>query len=141
MKTKNQVIEHLKAVGYSRVAINKIMGFLIGNGQKEIYEVMEFLPGDGTFEDFINWYQSETEEVEPECPVCKAFRHLFSAMDMAADNDDLETLDELDSLMNIMLDIFIVDDTEKEAPEQKNDEPKSKAEKPKRTTNKRTRDE
>lgn len=141
MKTKNQVVEHLKAVGYSRVAINKIMGFLIGNGQKEIHEVMEFLPGEGTFEDFINWYQSEVEEVESECPVCKAFRHLFSAMDMAADNDDLEMLDELDSLMNIMLDIFIVEDTEGEVPEQKKTEPKPKTEKPKRTTNKRPRNE
>lgn len=141
MKTKNQVVEHLKAVGYSRLAINKIMGFLIGNGQKEIYEVMEFLPGEGTFDDFINWYQSETEEVEPECPVCKAFRHLFSAMDMAVNNDDLETLDELDSLMNIMLDIFIVDNTEEKVSEQKKDEPKPKVEKPKRTTNKCSRNE
>lgn len=134
MKTKNQVVEHLKTVGYSRVAINKIMGFLIGNGQKEMCEVMEFLPGDGTFENFIDWYQSEVEEPENPCPVCKAFRHVFAAMDMAAENDDLEMLDELDSLMNIMLDIFIVDDTEEEAPEQKEKEPK-------RPTNKRPRNE
>lgn len=113
MKTKEQVIEHLKTVGYTHVAITKIMGFLIGNGQKEMQEVIHYLKGQHTFEDFMSWYQSEDEQRNDECPVCEMFRHLFTAMDMATEENDIEMLDELDSMLDIMLDIFVVDENKR----------------------------
>lgn len=116
MKTKKQVLDHLKTAGYSHVAITKIMGFLIGNGQKEIDEPIVYGKGTHTFDDFIEWYQSEDtkRETEEACPVCEMFRHLFNAMDMATEESDIELMDELDSMLDIMLDLFIVDKTKDE---------------------------
>lgn len=117
MKTKEQVLAHLKSVGYKKSEISKIMGFLIGNGTKTAKELVHYSVGDGTFDDFLNWYQSEEVE-ENTCPICKMFKSLFEAMDIATEHDDLEVLDRLDNLMNLMIDTFIEDVSEKDNNEQ-----------------------
>lgn len=114
MKTKEQILAHLKSVGYNQSEISKIMGFLIGNGTKTPKEVVYYVKGNRTFDDFLEWYQSEQEEdCVGNCPICTMFKLLFSAMDVATDKNDIEMLSYLDELMNVMLDTFIEDDVNK----------------------------
>ena len=111
MKTKEQVFAHLKNCGYRESEISKIMGFLIGNGTKAAKEPVYYRRGVNTFDDFLEWYQSEPVEsgCSESCPICTMFKILFSAMDSATEKEDLEMLGYLDDLMNIMLDTFIED--------------------------------
>ena len=113
MKTKEQVFAHLKNCGYKESEISKIMGFLIGNGTKAAKEPVRYRRGVNTFDDFLEWYQSEPseDEVSESCPICTMFKILFSAMDSAVEKEDLEILGYLDDLMSIMLDTFIEDTT------------------------------
>ena len=115
MKTKEQILQHLKVAGYKRSEIGKIMGFLIGNGTKTPTEAVHYSVGTGTFDDFLTWYQSEpTEDRIDNCPICTMFKLLFEAMDVATNNNDIEILCYLDELMNVMLDTFIEDDINKD---------------------------
>ena len=59
MKTKEQVLEHLKKTGYTRKSIIKIMGFLIGKGIKRIDEKMVYMRGEHDFEHFLQWFEGE----------------------------------------------------------------------------------
>lgn len=59
MKTKEQVLKHLMEVGYTKKAINRIMGFLIGKDLKTIDEQITYTKGDLPFEDFYKWYNSK----------------------------------------------------------------------------------
>ena len=118
MKTKEQIIAHLKVAGYKKSEISKIMGFLIGNGTKAPREVMHYTVGTGTFDDFLSWYQSERDIVncEEECPICEMFRLVFKAMEVAEAHCETQTIEVLDELLDKMLDTFIEDDTEPNLP-------------------------
>ena len=59
MKTKEQVLEHLKKTGYTRKSIIKIMGFLIGKGIKGVDEKMVYMRGEHDFEHFLQWFEGE----------------------------------------------------------------------------------
>ena len=118
MKTKEQILAHLKSAGYKQSEISKIMGFLIGNGTKTPTEAINYRVGAGTFDDFLNWYQCEVEEDVDNCPVCNAFRSLFAAMDSATDANDMKTLEHLDELCDKMIDLFIEDVSEYERNEE-----------------------
>lgn len=110
MKTKEQVLEHLMHVGYSKDAITKIMGFLIGNGTKTIDEKVVHVIGNKDFDYFINWYQEDAvNEPGNDCPVCNLFEHLFNAYDIASNIGNDKLNEELDEMMNLMLDIFITE--------------------------------
>lgn len=112
MKTKDQILQHLKVAGYKRSEIGKIMGFLIGNGTKTPTEAVRYSVGTGTFDDFLVWYQSEKGVLEEEkCPVCEMFRLVFEAMEIADAHCETQIGDILDELLNKMLDEFIVDTT------------------------------
>lgn len=111
MKTKEQILQHLKIAGYKRSEIGKIMGFLIGNGTKAPTEVIHYAVGTGTFDDFLAWYQSEHDVMEDECPICEMFSLLFSAMALADNRNDMQMCEILDSLLDKMLDEFVVDMT------------------------------
>jgi hypothetical protein len=112
MKTKEQILQHLKVAGYKRSEIGKIMGFLIGNGTKTPTEAIYYSVGTGTFDDFLAWYQSEQDVLEEEkCPICEMFRLVFEAMAIADDNKDERMSDVLDELLDKMLDEFIIDTT------------------------------
>ena len=116
MKTKEQILQHLKVAGYKRSEIGKIMGFLIGNGTKAPTEVVHYSVGTGTFDDFLTWYQSENDVMEDECPICDMFRLVFSAMDLADRRNDMQMCEILDSLLDKMLDEFVEDITPHNAP-------------------------
>lgn len=107
MKTKEQILAHLKSAGYKQSEIGKIMGFLIGNGTKTPTEAINYRVGNGTFDDFLAWYQSEIEDEPESCPVCDVFRILFAAMETATESNDVRTLEHLDELCNQMIDLFI----------------------------------
>lgn len=111
MKTKEQILKHLKVAGYKRSEIGKIMGFLIGNGTKTPTEVVHYSVGTGTFDDFLSWYQSESDVMEEECPICDMFRLVFEAMEIADAHCEIQIGDILDELLNKMLDEFIIDTT------------------------------
>lgn len=112
MKTKDQILQHLKVAGYKRSEIGKIMGFLIGNGTKTPTEAIHYSVGTGTFDDFLAWYQSERDILEEACPICEMFRLVFEAMVIADDNNDERMSDILDELLDKMLDEFIIDTAE-----------------------------
>lgn len=112
MKTKEQILQHLKVAGYKRSEIGKIMGFLIGNGTKTPTEAIHYSVGTGTFDDFFTWYQSETDPIEEEkCPICEMFRLVFEAMEIADAHCETQIGDILDDLLDKMLDEFVVDIT------------------------------
>lgn len=63
MKTKEQVISHLEKNGYTKKALCKILGFLIGVGVKE--ESEEFyvkVSGDLKWSDFWEWWNKDDDE-------------------------------------------------------------------------------
>lgn len=64
MKTKEQVLQHLTEVGYTKKAINRIIGFLIGKDLKAMDEVIEYKTGENNFEYFMNWFNSEEKKVK-----------------------------------------------------------------------------
>jgi hypothetical protein len=59
MKTKEEVLKHLKQTGYSKKSALKILGFLNAKEYTEIGENIEFTSGERTFEDFVNWFNSK----------------------------------------------------------------------------------
>lgn len=71
MKTKEEVLEHLLTEGYTDKAIDKILGFMIAVGLKDINEVVRYKKGDLLFEYFYDWYNDnlpkEEEEEEEDC--------------------------------------------------------------------------
>lgn len=112
MKTKDQILQHLKVAGYKRSEIGKIMGFLIGNGTKTPTEAIHYSVGAGTFDDFFTWYQLEEDNVEEEkCPICEMFRLVFEAMEIADAHCETQLSDILDELLDKMLEEFVIDTT------------------------------
>lgn len=68
MKSKRKVFEHLGEVAYTKNAVNRIMGFLLGCGIGEKGEIVEYKkPEDGeilcNFDDFYAWFENEEEEL------------------------------------------------------------------------------
>ena len=61
MKTKEQVLEHLKKTGYTRKSIIKIMGFLIGKGIKRVDEKMVYMRGEHDFMYFLRWFEGDDD--------------------------------------------------------------------------------
>lgn len=59
MKTLKEVKAHVNKVGYNQLAIQKIEGFLLGNGLLGEEFEMEYMIGERDFDDFRNWFNSE----------------------------------------------------------------------------------
>lgn len=62
MKTLEEVKAHVHCVGYNQLAIQKIDGFLLGNGLLGEEFEMEYMIGERTFDDFRAWFNSEKKE-------------------------------------------------------------------------------
>ena len=62
MKTLEEVKTHVFNVGYNQLAIQKIEGFLLGNGLLGEEFEMEYMIGGRDFDDFRNWFNSKEEE-------------------------------------------------------------------------------
>ena len=68
MKSKRKVFEHIGEVAYTKNAVNRIMGFLLGCGIVEKGEIVEFKNPDDdeprcNFDDFYAWFENEEEEL------------------------------------------------------------------------------
>lgn len=67
MKTLEEVKTHVFNVGYNQLAIQKIEGFLLGNGLLGEEFEMEYMIGERTFDDFRAWFNStemEKQEID-----------------------------------------------------------------------------
>lgn len=62
MKTLEEVKAHVEKVGYNQLAIQKIEGFLLGNGLLGGDFEMEYMIGERTFDDFRTWFNMEEEK-------------------------------------------------------------------------------
>ena len=62
MKTLEEGKAHVHCVGYNQLAIQKIEGFLLGNGLLGEEFEMEYMIGERTFDDFRTWFNSEKKE-------------------------------------------------------------------------------
>ena len=62
MKTLEEVKAHVHGVGYNQLAIQKIEGFLLGNGLLGGDFEMEYMIGERTFDDFRTWFNMEEEK-------------------------------------------------------------------------------
>lgn len=63
VKTIKDVKKHCVDNGYSEKARTQICAFLVGAGLKETQDVLKFKIGAKTFDDFVKWYNTETEEL------------------------------------------------------------------------------
>lgn len=62
MKTLDEVKAHVDKVGYNQLAIQKIEGFLLGNGLLGGDFEMEYMIGERDFDDFRDLFNNEHEE-------------------------------------------------------------------------------
>jgi hypothetical protein len=60
MKTKEEIINHVHNVGYGKKAMKEICAFMVGAGLKEKAEVIQFKIGEGSFNDFYEWYKTKS---------------------------------------------------------------------------------
>lgn len=72
MKTREEILSHLLENGYTKKAIHKIVGFMVGKELKGVDEVIRIKKGELSFNDFIDWYNGTNEEECEECycPQC-----------------------------------------------------------------------
>ena len=63
MKNKNEILKHLVTVGYTRISIQKIAGFLLRQNIVEKGELVSFKSGERIFDDFYEWFNKEEVEV------------------------------------------------------------------------------
>ena len=65
MKTLEEVKAHVDKAGYNQLAIQKIEGFLLGNGLLGEEFEMEYMIGERTFDDFRTWFNGEEHQETP----------------------------------------------------------------------------
>lgn len=65
MKTLEEVKAHVNVVGYNQIALQKIEGFLLGNGLLGEEFEMEYMIGERTFDDFRTWFNGEEHQETP----------------------------------------------------------------------------
>lgn len=99
MKTKEQILEHLKNVGYGEYAQGKILGYLIGAGIKEEAEKISLLNGIGEWAHFWSWLNAEEEEECTRCPLCEWLNELAAEMEKETDPDKVQKLHDRYSLL------------------------------------------
>ena len=126
MKSKRKVFEHLGEVAYTKNAVNRIMGFLLGCGIVEKGEIVEFKnPEDGeircNFDDFYAWFENEEEEL---AVFGSLIEDLSDAQQEALAEGDMETFKRVTEQLMLLLEDYGNDvlEMEEEAEEEKEDE-------------------
>ena len=126
MKSKRKVFEHLGEVAYTKNAVNRIMGFLLGCGFVEKGEIVEFKnPEDGeircNFDDFYAWFDNEEEEL---AIFGSLIEDLSDAQQEALAENDMETFKRVTDQLILLLEDYGYDivEMEEEAEEEKEDE-------------------
>lgn len=62
-KTITEIKKHCVENGYCEKARTQICAFLVGAGLKGTQDVLKFKIGAKTFDDFVKWYNTETEDL------------------------------------------------------------------------------
>lgn len=126
MKSKRKVFEHLGEVAYTKNAVNRIMGFLLGCGIVEKGEIVEFKnPEDGeircNFDDFYAWFENEEEEL---AIFGSLIEDLSDAQQEALAEGDMATIKRVTEQLMLLLEDYGNDvlEMEEEAEEEKEDE-------------------
>ena len=126
MKSKRKVFEHLGEVAYTKNAVNRIMGFLLGFGIVEKGETVEFKnPEDGeircNFDDFYAWFENEEEEL---AIFGSLIEDLSDAQQEALAEGDMATFKRVTEQLMLLLEDYGNDvlEMEEEAEEEKEDE-------------------
>lgn len=120
MKSKRKVIEHLGEVAYTKNAIHRIMGFLLGLGIVEKGEMIEFKIPEmdelrHDFNDFHDWFENEEEEL---AIFGSLIEDLADAQQDALAEGDMETFKRVTGQLMLLLedygnDILEADDNDK----------------------------
>ena len=63
-KTIEDVRLHCLENGYTKEAMNQICAYLCGKGIKGRKEIIKFLVGDGTYGDFLEWFENDEVAIE-----------------------------------------------------------------------------
>jgi hypothetical protein len=113
MKTKEEIVKHLKSVPYNKSSRNRIIGFLLGKGIIEKGEVMNFTEcpvGESfrTFDEFYGWFESD------ECPLCGLLRFLCAAQEVALADGDEFLADEMGKYIWFLVEHFGLEVSEAE---------------------------
>ena len=126
MKSKRKVFEHLGEVAYTKNAVNRIMGFLLGCGIVEKGEIVEFKNPDDdeprcNFDDFYAWFENEEEEL---AIFGSLIEDLSDAQQEAHAEGDMETFKRVTEQLMLLLEDYGNDvlEMEEEAEEEKEDE-------------------
>ena len=126
MKSKRKVFEHLGEVAYTKNAVNRIMGFLLGCGIVEKGEIVEFKNPDDdeprcNFDDFYAWFENEEEEL---AIFGSLIEDLSDAQQEALAENDMETFKRVTEQLMLLLEDYGNDvlEMEEEAEEEKEDE-------------------
>ena len=126
MKSKRKVFEHLGEVAYTKNAVNRIMGFLLGCGIVEKGEIVEFKNPDDdeprcNFDDFYAWFENEEEEL---AVFGSLIEDLSDAQQEALAENDMETFKRVTDQLMLLLEDYGNDilEMEEEAEEEKEDE-------------------
>ena len=126
MKSKRKVFEHLGEVAYTKNAVNRIMGFLLGCGIVEKGEIVEFKNPDDdeprcNFDDFYAWFENEEEEL---AVFGSLIEDLSDAQQEALAEGDMETFNRVTEQLMLLLEDYGNDilEMEEESEEEKEDE-------------------
>lgn len=91
MRTFDEIRVHLTKTAYTKDAITKIMGFLIGAGLKGDNETMHVVYGASTFDDFLAWI-NENDECdccdESDCVLCGIINDITDRLENAETADE-----------------------------------------------------
>ena len=126
MKSKRKVFEHLGEVAYTKNAVNRIMGFLLGCGIVEKGEIVEFKNPDDdeprcNFDDFYAWFENEEEEL---AIFGSLIEDLSDAQQEALAEGDMATFKRVTEQLMLLLEDYGNDilEMEEESEEEKEDE-------------------
>lgn len=126
MKSKRKVFEHLGEVAYTKNAVNRIMGFLLGCGIVEKGEIVEFKnPEDDeircNFDNFYAWFENEEDEL---AIFGGLIEDLSDAQQEALAENDMETFKRVTDQLMLLLEDYGNDilEMEEDDEEEKEDE-------------------
>jgi hypothetical protein len=115
MKTREEVLNHLLENGYTKNAINHILGFMVARELKTVDEKVKYLKGEGSFEDFFMWYndcdaqkdEEESLDIEycPQCVLNTLMEDIAKFIEFDIKAEEWELLDRHMAQMTFLLDL------------------------------------
>lgn len=113
MRTFEEIKVHLTKTAYTKEAITKIMGFLIGAGLKEVDEQIPVVYGASTFEDFIAWID-ENDDCdcceECDCVLCGIINDITDKLENAETEEEQIRYTEQLIFLLVSFDLVDVDE-------------------------------